>query len=231
MGLRVRKLLALISMTSCAFIAAHGAARSRQPARAWDVSRSVDPITGQSRCVVAAYDKLKANSKRPFTFSRSGYLYPVVELNSAYGLLVGVSSGGRFRLPTGDILWRVDDRPYRELHAADNPGLPANQFAVPRTGNEVADRKVEEAMTSTSKFAASMTATSTMSSGRVAGEMLREMLAGRSLIFRSAASVPSYGVPTDREYQVGQYTSQGLIRPIPLDASFRESIVGCGIAL
>lgn len=213
-------------------------ARARQPQpplRVWDVSNSVDPITGESRCVVAAYDKLRTNPKRKaYTYSRVGALYPVVELNSAYGLLVGVSSGGRFRVPTGDILWRVDDNPHRELRAADNPGLPSTQFAVPKTGNEEADRKVEEAMASTSKLAAAMTATSTVASGKLAAEMLREMLAGRALIYRSATVAPQYGVPTGREYEVGQYTSEGLkasIRPIPLDESFREGIRACGIAI
>jgi len=197
------------------------------------VSRSADPLTGQSSCVIAAYDKLQFR-KNALAYTKTGSLYPMVEINSKHGLLVGVGSGGRFRLPTGDILWRVDDRPLRELHAADNPGLNSTQFYVPKTGNEETDRKVAEAMASTSKLVASMSSTSTLASGQLAAEMLREMLGGQSLLFRAAAAAPAFGVPTGNERDVGQITLNGGIverRPFPLDASFREGIRACGISL
>lgn len=37
------------------------------------------------------------------TKKATGALHPVIESSSPYGLLVGVSSGGRFRLPTGGL--------------------------------------------------------------------------------------------------------------------------------
>src|SRR5690606_38699484 len=119
----------------------------------WSVSRTSDPITGVSSCVVTAYDTAAG-----LKYSRFGFLYPVVENNSKLGLLVGVSSGGKMRLPTGDILWRVDDNPHRTLRAADNPALTgSSMFAGIKTGNEEADKRVEEAMASTGNLVASMT--------------------------------------------------------------------------
>ena len=196
----------------------------KAPREAWAITQVIDPITGASTCVVAAYDKIGR-----VEFSRFGYLYPIVENNARLGLLVGVSSGGKFRVPTGDILWRVDSNPYRELKAADNPG-DANTPPIPpyKTGNDAADKAVADAMALTQRMTVGMTATSTVVSGPKAGEMLREMLAGRSLIFRQAQAAPAYGLPSSQTYRVGQFTNEGL-KPIPLDDSFRRGLAACGI--
>lgn len=200
----------------------------KKPREAWATTHVTDPITGASTCVVAVYDKIGR-----LEFSRFGYLYPIVENNSRLGLLVGVSTGGKIRMPSGDILWRVDSNPHRELKAADNP--PGNGSSIPmppsyKTGNAQADKAVEDAMAYSMKLASGMTATSTVASGDKAKEMLREMVAGQTLIFRQAQVVPAYGLPSDQTYRVGQFTNEGL-KPIPLDDSFRRGLADCGIPL
>lgn len=196
---------------------AEAATKSRQ---AWSVSRTADPITGDSSCVVTAYDRVLG-----MKYTRVGYLYPVVELNSKLGLLVGVSSGGRFRVPTGDVLWRVDDRPHRVLRAADNPANGGTFSAAPyKTGNEITDRAIQQAMAQT----AGLMSTSTVATGEKAKEMLAEMVASKSLIFRAASAAPAYGLPSSRTVEVGQFTRDGLT-PIPLDDSFRRGLAECGI--
>ena len=45
------------------------------------------------------------------SYTRVGALYPFVDQKGAHGLLVGVASGGRIRVPSGDILWRIDEQP------------------------------------------------------------------------------------------------------------------------
>ena len=201
----------------------------KKPREVWSVSRTSDPITGDSSCVVAAYD-----SVGKLKYSRLGFLYPVVENNSKLGLLVGVSSGGTYRVPTGDILWRVDQNPHRTLKAADNPALAgSSMFGVGayKTGNAETDKRIEEAMASTGNMVASMTATSTMVSGETAKAILAEMIAGKGLIYRAAQAAPDYGLPTGAQNRVGQYTSdQGQV-PIMLDDSFRRGLAECGIAL
>ena len=193
-----------------------GAKKPSKPV--WQVIRTSDPITGATSCVVAAYDRAAGIS-----FSRTGALYPVIENSSTYGLLVGVSSGGRFRVRTGDIIWRVDDCPFRTLKAADNPaGL--NTTALPQN-NAVMAILVAKQM----RLIAAATATSTVASGPAARAMLDELLAGKGLVYRSAVATPAYGLATGAERSVGQITSEGL-RPYPLDGSFRASLVTCGIS-
>lgn len=199
---------------------------AKKPEAAWQVSRVSDPVTGRTSCVVAAFDR--AAGRR---FSRTGTLYPLVEQHPVHGLLVGVSSGGQFRLPTGDILWRVDDRPFRELKAADNPPSERSAIAIPNLppSDDAASKAMRDTIEQTLRLSSGLAATSTMASGGKAREMLDEMLAGTSLIFRAAASVPDYGLPSSNSWRVGQYTSKGL-RPFPLDASFRAGLTACGIA-
>lgn len=195
----------------------------KPPRGAWDIIRTTDPITGASTCVVAALDYVGKDS-----FSRMGMLYPVVENNPVHGLLVGVSSGGKFRFPTGDIVWRVDDHRFRELKAEDNPAA-APASPTPPAPSDPASRVMQETMALSMKLAAGMTATSTVANGERAKAMLDEMLAGKALIFRSAAVTPAYGLQSSAMYQVGQISEKGL-RPIPIDASFRAGLAACGIA-
>ncbi len=182
----------------------------------WQVMRSADPVTGASTCAVVASDT--AGGLR---FTQTGAFYPVVEMNSTHGLLVGVSSGGRFRLPVGDILWRIDDHPHRVVKAADNPALAGQASDVPAA-------TVEALTAQTMRMVQAMTATSTMAGGAAAREMLDEMLAGQTLLFRSASTALQTGIPDYLALRAGQVTAKG-IRPYPLDASFRAGLVACGI--
>jgi len=150
----------------------HGAIA--KPREVWTVVRTSDPITGASTCTVSAYDQGMFGGR----YSRTGYLYPVVERNSQFGLLVGVSTGGSIRVPSGNVVWRVDDRPFRTLRAADNPPDPRFQFPVAKTGNAAVDEQVAQSMKSVS----GMMSTSTVASGKIAEEILAELVGGRSLI-------------------------------------------------
>ncbi len=220
------------SFIACVLIAAFGGTvfapspseARKKPREVWSVSQTSDPITGDSSCIVAAYD-VAAGMK----FSRFGFIYPVVENNSKLGLLIGVSSGGKIRTPSGDILWRVDANPHRTLRAADNPALAGStMFGSVKTGDEETDRRVEEAMADTGNLVAAITATSTMASGELAHELLQEMLQGESLIYRQAQAAPAFGLPNQSAGAVGQYTSEGLV-PFKLDASFHRGLAECGI--
>lgn len=112
----MRKLLlaatTIVAATMAATCITRAASAKKAPKPVWQVSRTGDPITGATSCIVAAYDQAAGLS-----YTRTGALYPFVENSSTHGVLVGVGSGGRIRLPTGDIVWRVDDRPFRTLAA------------------------------------------------------------------------------------------------------------------
>lgn len=203
--------LAAITVTS----AAHA---KKKPVPTWTAIRVTDPITEVTSCKVSATDAAAG-----MRLTRTGALYPVVELHSELGLLVGVSSGGKFRVPTGDIVWRVDDLPFHELKAADNPVMP-NASAMP---SDVAAEVMQQTTADIHRMIASATATSTMASGDKARTMLAEMISGSGLIYRAAA-VQQFGLADPRAHAVGQITKDGL-RPIPLGASFRAALVQCGI--
>lgn len=199
---------------------------------AWSVVRATDPITGRTTCAVSALDRIAG-----MRFTRIGALYAVVEMTPE-GLLVGVSSGGRYRLPVGDIVWRVDDKPYRTLLARDNPTAlaspkPATNAALPNApGSAAADtayrQTLDAAMKQQAELVASLTATATMTSGETASAMLEELRGGRGLIFRQQAAVPAYGLPSAEMFAVGQDTNKGR-QPIAIDSSFQEGLNSCGI--
>lgn len=157
------------------------------------------------------------------SFSRTGALYPFVENSSAHGVLVGVSTGGRFRLPIGDVVWRVDDCPFRTLAAADNPAGTTTSAIPP--GTPGMQQLVHQQM----RLVAAVIATSTAASGDTARAMLIEMLAGQGLVYRAAAATNGYDLPTGSERQVGLMTKDG-IGPYPLDESFRAGLAACGIS-
>ena len=180
----------------------------------WTATRTTDPITSQTKCVVAAADQGFG-----LYYTRTAYLYPIVEQSSQYGLLVGVSSGGTIRLPVGDVYWRVDNKPFRTLRVADNPS-PSQASTAQSTPNDY--------VAYAAKIAAQIGSTATVASGATAHDLLNEMLAGNSLIYRSAYAVPQYGLPNGGEQNVGQLTASGL-HAYPLDKSFRASLTECGI--
>ncbi len=186
----------------------------------WTVSKNTDPITSVSHCVVASYD-----SASGVNFTRVGLLYPFVENNSRLGVLVGVSSGGTIRLPVGDILWRVDDKPFRTLKAVDNPGTSTAGYYP-----SIKTQRGRAKWIGLSGMTQAVTATTTAASGPHAQEMLMEMLNGTSLIFRAAAAAPAYGVPSEASDDVGQFRN-GDLRPIPIDDSFRQGLAACGISV
>src|SRR5690606_37462148 len=105
----------VIAALVLSLVATPAAAQKKMP-QTWKATRTADPITGATSCVVSALDYVGK-----LRYSRSGYLYPIIERSGTHGLLVGISSGGQFRLPTGAIVWRVDDRPFRQLKPEDNP--------------------------------------------------------------------------------------------------------------
>jgi hypothetical protein len=184
-------------LIACTFPTTADAKKKKEPV--WAAGQVPDPITGTTRCTIAATDR--ASKVR---FTRTGATYPGVEFNSEHGLLVGVSSGGKYRMPTGDIVWRVDDRPFHEIKAADNP--VSGSVAPVLAG--VSERTMQVTLAETNRMVAAMTATSTMASGDKAKVMLAEMLEGHGLIFRSA-NVQSFGLADPRAHEVGQITKGG----------------------
>lgn len=200
-------------------------AREKTP-RTWFVTRTGDPVTGQTRCVVSAMDYVGKTR-----YSRTGFLYPVIENHPKHGLLIGVSSGGRFRLPTGTILWRVDEQPFREIKPEDGPMPEDAAIAVPPVpaGTDPAAAKaMTDTMALATRMAAGFSATSPFATGEMAKAMLAELRAGHGLLYRAKAAATDTGLPDSGMYRVGQVTKDGL-KPVPVDESLETSLAQCGM--
>ena len=187
----------------------------------WQVSRTFDPITDETRCVVASYDQGGLLS-----FSRVGYLYPVVEVHPTHGLLVGAGSGGMIEVPVGDVVWRVDQNPHHEIKVANSPVDKAFASSVPDLSGTAVSEEHRAALESATQAMGSLFSGATLATGTQARAILEEMKAGSSLLFRRVVS--DTGLPTSAVYQVGQY-SGGKQEPIPLDESFLAALADCGI--
>lgn len=190
----------------------------------WTAARQTDPVTGVSRCVVTAPDRLFGSN-----YTKSTHLYPFVETNSEAGLLVGASVGGTVRYAAGDIVWRVDQNSPRTITMAETPAIGAQTAPLATEGMTAEQKEVIEAsMKMTAGITSSIQNGITAVGGEKAREMLAEMKAGQGLLFRAAAAAPAAGIPNDKAFQVGQVTGDGL-RPIPLDETFHAALAECGL--
>lgn len=201
-------------------------AEARKTPQTWSATRITDPVTGVNRCVVSAMDHVGGTR-----YSRTGFLYSVIEKHPDHGLMIGVSSGGRFRLPTGTILWRVDQQPFREIRPEDGPAtsgaaLPAP--AIPAGVDAATAKAVSDAMAMATRMAAGQSATSTFATGDTARAMLAELRAGHGLLYRSKAAASDMGLPDSGAFRVGQFTQDGM-KPVPVDDSLEVSLRECGI--
>lgn len=203
---------------------ASACASSPTQSNRWTASASVDPITGVERCVVTIPDRRFGSA-----FSRTGATYPFVEQNSELGLMVGVSSGGQIRFPTGDIEWRVDNEPYHLLKAADTPSsgvdLPnANTADMTAEALEVYQKSMADA----EGMMFSIQNGVTVAGGERAAQLLEEMRAGAELRFRSKAAAPSAGLVSASTYRTGRFEN-GEFVPFLLDESFERALATCGL--
>lgn len=87
--------------------------------------------------------------------------------------------------PPGTILWRVDDRPFRELKK-DNPEGTGGK-AIPPGSSDAVIKALTDATALTSRLILAATATRTLASDDRAREMLAELTAGSGFIYRASA--------------------------------------------
>ena len=193
-------------------------------ADSWEATSQVDPVTGVERCVVTAPDRVFGNS-----LTRSGRLYPFVEKNSEVGLLVGASSGGAYRVPPGNIVWRVDQNEPHRIQMADTPviGEPVN-YAATAAMTEEQRAVFDNAMKMSAGMTSAIQNGITAAGGEKAEELLAEMKAGQTLLFRAEAAAPNAGIPSARAYDVGQMRD-GTSAPIMLDGSFHSALAECDL--
>ncbi|MBC6404782.1 MAG: hypothetical protein GDA41_03495 [Rhodospirillales bacterium] len=174
-------------------------------------------------------------------FTNSLAIYPVVEDHPKHGLLVGVSSGGKFRIPVGNVLWRVDKNDSILVSSADMPTVEQTHVDeyykkldqnINNKNNysEILSKATADLMKQTSSGLISALAGAAVASGEKAHKMLNQMRSGQSLIIRRNLGTHSdIGIPQSSDLLVGQFFN-GQQRPIPIDRSFHTALEACNIS-
>lgn len=195
LGMRFAKILALsVPLALGLFGCATGL---REPERAWSSSVTQDEFTDRKFKVVSTGSIYMGGR----AYTQSGRLYPFVGEYDGK-LVVGVRSGGTHRFPVGNVQLRIDDNPVWEISTTETPtDLYSRSSAA--TGSPMGGM-MQAAL---SPF--------TVATGDKAKEILKQMLAGRVLKYRT----------------MGYYSQPGVSGQFNLDPSFRDSLLEAGIAL
>jgi hypothetical protein len=202
--IKVKYCLTLVSvflLTSCA----------TKPKVEWIASTDFDPFTDQTACSVTTGSLYTQSSVYTYT----NHLYPFIEV--VHGeLRVGLKSGGKYKVPVGDIQLRIDKNKAWDIStnetpvetsvsAKDNPQVDViSEYTknLPAEQRELVINSYKVAMNSTGKMFSPYTA----ATGDKAKAILKEMLKGNTLIYRTIgfSQVPNYGGGTTGEFMLNK---------------------------
>lgn len=147
-------------------------------------------------------------------FTKSGMAYPFVGYIDGE-LLVGVRSGGKFRIPVGNIQLRIDEHDAWTIMTSETPtdlmGIPTS--ALPPIEGLTPD--MAAAVEGTQKMMSGIISPFTATTGEKAQAILKQMLSGNVLKYRS----------------VGFNQQTSTTGEVELDSSLRESLIQAGIPL
>lgn len=177
----------------------------------WAVSSSQDQFSDVETKMVTVGQWRSSGT----IWTKSLNYYPFVGLQDGE-LFVGIRSGGSYRIPTGTVQMRVDANKAWTIEPSETPvylaPAPA-QPAIPTANNDNATVDLAavqvEALRNMSKALSPYTA----ATGEKAKSILREMVAGKTLKYRS----------------VGMNQSASSTGEVVIDASFIQSLKLIGI--
>nr|WP_325101012.1 MULTISPECIES: hypothetical protein [unclassified Pseudomonas] len=178
----------------------------------WITVRDTDQFTDKSTCGVTVGSFYTARG----VYTVSNNYYPYIE--SANGeLRVGIRSGGRFKIPVGNVQLRIDQNPAWTIATGETPVdyVPDGQLKAMQA--YAGDAKQQQMLESTYKAAmqASVQAMSpfTAATGEKAEKILAQMKTGKVLIYRTLGL--NQAASTTGEYA--------------LDQSLNKALADCGI--
>lgn len=176
----------------------------------WKAVASTDEFTDVTTKLVTVGEFSTAQG----IYTKSMALYPFVGLRNGE-IIVGVRSGGRFRVPAGQVQLRIDDNTAWMIATEETPlylapevqALPA--MTADAKANAVMGEAQKQVMASVHRSMSPFTATT----GDKAKQILNQMLGGKRLIYRS----------------VGINQAGGRTGEVVLDESLATSLRGIGI--
>ncbi|MFT2184155.1 hypothetical protein [Pseudomonas sp. NBRC 111144] len=193
-------------------LALSGCATGQRQSVEWITVRDTDQFTDKSTCGVTVGSFYTGGG----VYTVSNHYYPYIE--SANGeLRVGIRSGGRFKIPVGDVQIRIDQNPAWTIATGETPVdyVPEGQLkAMQAYGG---DAKQQEMLEKTYKTALQASAQAmspfTAATGEKAQQILSQMKTGKVLIYRTLGL--NQAASTTGEYA--------------LDQSLNKALAECGI--
>ncbi|MBX6055049.1 hypothetical protein ACNAQ8_32020 [Pseudomonas aeruginosa] len=147
----------------------------------WQATGTTDEFTDKTTMMVTTSDFPSSGS----IVTRSLHFYPVVrkEGNEIY---VGLMSGGRFKIPVGTVQMRIDQNEAwtitpQETPVGLAPAVPQYSMNLPPEQAAIVKSAQDQAMTN----AAQMMSPYTVTGGDKAKKILKQMLSGRNLKYRT----------------------------------------------
>lgn len=187
---RVALSVALLALSACASVPP-----------TWIVNESKDEFTDSVSRMATTWSR--ASLGTPYT--ETGKLYPFVGTRGG-DLLVGVRSGGQYRIPAGTVQIRVDDHEAWTITPDETPAdlIPGAAPAAPGLEAQTA-----AAMQATAKIMSPYTA----ATGDKARQILRQIASGKLLKYR----------------QIGLNQAASSTGEVAIDASFFDAMKSLGI--
>ncbi|HBP6017182.1 hypothetical protein ACEPVM_16825 [Pseudomonas aeruginosa] len=147
----------------------------------WQATGTTDEFTDKTTMMVTTSDFPSSGS----IVTRSLHFYPVVrkEGNEIY---VGLMSGGRFKIPVGTVQMRIDQNEAWTITPQETPvglvpAVPQYSMNLPPEQAAIVKSAQDQAMTN----AAQMMSPYTVTGGDKAKKILKQMLSGRNLKYRT----------------------------------------------
>jgi hypothetical protein len=182
----------------------------------WVSSRSFDQFTDSSDCIATVGSYYRESG----VYTVAGGLYPFVKQVNG-DLWVGVKSGGKYPMPVGDVQLRIDENKAWSIETTETPldGLrdvvKYEDFLKLDHLPEDQKKLIEAAYKQSSETTMKRTAPYTVATGDKAKQILKEMVNGKKLIYRSMGLV-----------QGGAPTAPGTFE---LDGSLEKALADCKI--
>lgn len=188
---------------------------SNQPEVKWISVKNTDEFTDVSSCRVTV-GSLYINKN---VYTEVGKYYPFIEQVNGQ-LRVGLQSGGQYKIPVGNAQLRIDSNKTWDISTSETPldlAPTLANFKPAYLDNLSDDQKAMVAASYESAMEVSAQAMSpfTATTGEKAKKIVKEMLAGKSLKYRT----------------VGLNQAASSTGVYDLDMSLQNALTDCGIEL
>ncbi|WP_281546256.1 hypothetical protein [Grimontia sp. SpTr1] len=201
-------LTAIAALVGCA-------SNSNQPEVKWISVKNTDEFTDVSSCKVTV-GSLYTNKN---VYTEVGKYYPFIEQVNGE-LRVGLQSGGQYKIPVGNAQFRIDSNKTWDILISETPLDLAPTLANLKPAYLESLSDDQKAMVAASYESAMEVSAQTMSpftatTGEKAKNIIREMLAGKSLKYRT----------------IGLNQAASSTGVYDLDMSLQNALADCGIEL